>query len=570
MAMAATTPAAKPAARNPTPGESDDTDISMPRSMPRKRIPSQEWEKKRPIITRLYQEEKKSLKEVMDILEREHNFTATVKMYKSRIWKWGLDKKLKSDEVLAILILKTERDAQGKPSEFTIRGQPVDLDNINRYIRRNPSLVARFRAGEVPSIQTTVEVQCHTPSASPQLAPLTPTEMNSVDEVLCLFREYVESSFAKRIWDFKYNHYCRGCMHGDRSDDLFERVMASLALVNRSMMRKDDISISSILNPAFEYLKEIITSESPVFVVRTACLLWYLDRNHKHDLLRIVMDYLAGLVPIILDRENPMVRIWEILGSHQFTEYSELALRLYSTLIPIMEERIGPANFLTAILYGDHIDCLLGHGRSAEALACATSYRARTEATGMQHSWLIELAVAQTAVLCRAKEAEGKFTEAIDCLQSLNSHYSMGEEQQAIVNIQLGNYSYRMHDFASAVQRFQEATRLAVACDSDERLLLTCLANLERALATTGRVGEAAQVQQYRLSRLSDFARESSTLTSPASSSPWRDAPPAPGHSETSAAAASPVDEAIGSHLEAPDWLWAAPDVSQVPAMGMT
>lgn len=57
--------------------DSDDTDISMPRSIPRKRIPSAEWEKKRPVITRLYQEEKKSLKDVMETLEREHNFTAT-------------------------------------------------------------------------------------------------------------------------------------------------------------------------------------------------------------------------------------------------------------------------------------------------------------------------------------------------------------------------------------------------------------------------------------------------------------------------------------------------------------
>lgn len=65
------------ARRRPTPGDSDDTDMSTPRSAPGKRIPSSEWEKKRPIITRLYQEEKRPLKEVMEILQREHGFTAT-------------------------------------------------------------------------------------------------------------------------------------------------------------------------------------------------------------------------------------------------------------------------------------------------------------------------------------------------------------------------------------------------------------------------------------------------------------------------------------------------------------
>ncbi|KAI5456070.1 Clr5 domain-containing protein [Mariannaea sp. PMI_226] len=431
MAVVASSPLAKQATRQSTPSNSDNTDTSIGRSNC-KRIPSQEWEKKRPIITRLYQQEKKSLKEVMEILEREHNFTATVKMYKSRILKWGLYKKLKSDQVLTILILKAARDAQDKPCEFTIRGQPVDLDNINRYIRRNPSLIARFLAGEVPNVRTTVEVQCHMPLASAQIAPLTPSDTKLVEEILSLFRKYVESGFAKRIWDFEYNHSCKGCMKGDRIDNLFKRVMTSLALVKRSMMRKDVTSISSILNPTFEYLKEVITSESLIFVARTACLLWYLDCNYKNDLFRIIIDYIAGLVPIILDRENPMVRIWEILSSYQFTEYSKLALWLYSTLIPMMEERIGPANFLTTVLYGDHIDCLLGSGRFDEALACATKYRARIEATGMQHPWLIELATVQTAMLCKAKEAKGKDTDAIGSLKSLNSHDKISKEQQAM------------------------------------------------------------------------------------------------------------------------------------------
>lgn len=66
-----------PTKRKPTPSDSDDTGSSMPSSKSRKRIPSEDWEKKRPIIARLYQEEKKSLKDVMEILERDYQFTAT-------------------------------------------------------------------------------------------------------------------------------------------------------------------------------------------------------------------------------------------------------------------------------------------------------------------------------------------------------------------------------------------------------------------------------------------------------------------------------------------------------------
>lgn len=57
--------------------ESDDVLSAMQSRKSRKRIPSDQWEAKRPIITKLYQVEKKSLKEMMSIMENEHNFTAT-------------------------------------------------------------------------------------------------------------------------------------------------------------------------------------------------------------------------------------------------------------------------------------------------------------------------------------------------------------------------------------------------------------------------------------------------------------------------------------------------------------
>ncbi|EXM02332.1 hypothetical protein NOF04DRAFT_21918 [Fusarium oxysporum II5] len=544
------------ARRRTSPGDSDDTDMSFPRCAPGRRIPSSEWEKKRPVITKLYQEEKRPLKEVMEVLEREHGFTATVKMYKSRIWKWGLDKKLKSDEVLAILILRTEREAQGKISEFTIRGQPVDLDNINRYIRRNPGLVARFRAGVVPSIQTTLEVQCRTPSPTPSHHSLPPPkEISNVEQVLNLFRDYFDTSFTNGAWNHEYNGDCVSLKPGDRSVELFERVVASFGLVNRSMMRKDEISISTLLTPAFESLKEIIASESPVFAVRTAFLLWYLHRFHKEDLLHIVMNYLAGLVPIVLGHDHPMTRIWKIIGSQDFSDHYELSTRLYSSLVPLFEERIGFANSLTTILYCDHIDCLVHHGQTAESLSVATQYRTRAEATQLRHPWLRELAILQTGIMCNAKTAEGKIEEAMQCLQTLKD-WDLNEEQQAGMNIQLGNYSYQMGDFSLAIDCFREASRLITASQGDERIHLTCLANLESALRKSGEADEAAQVHELRLTRLSEFARETGTFAN---------------LPESCAAAVSPGDSYSWDAQQVSDWHWSEDGHgSAMPTLGLT
>lgn len=477
-------------------------------------------------------------------------------MYKSRIWKWGLDKKLKSDEVLAILILKSERDALNRPSQFTIRGQPVDLDNITRYVRRNPQLMARLRAGQQPSIQTTLEVQCRTPSPEPGRSLTPPTESYRIEEVLNLFSNYVDGSFSSGAWDCEYNDYCVSIRPSDRSDELFERVIASFALVNRCMMREDKISISAILNPAFESLKEIIETQSPVFVVRTVCLLWYLDRHHKNDLLRLVMDYLAGLVPIVLGQHHIMSRIWRVLGRTQFSNYYELSMSLYSLLVPLLEERIGPANYLTAMLYGDHIDCMFSQSQSSDSLAVATRYRARADSTGKQHPWLTELAITQTALLCAVKESEGLIGEAMDCLRTLKT-YGMSEEQEAVVDIQLGNYSYQKGDIPKAVRSYRDATRLAVTADGDERLLLTCLANLESALSKQDKDAEASRVNRYRLKRLSDFAKESAEFAG-STNNPVE-------HVTSETAEADVIVCNLGRDGPGlPDWLWRDEDLDDI------
>ncbi|WZH43951.1 Clr5 domain-containing protein [Fusarium acuminatum] len=51
-----------------------------------------EWEVVRPVIERLYTQERRKLRCVMEIMEEKHNFKATIQMYKKRFTKWGFCK----------------------------------------------------------------------------------------------------------------------------------------------------------------------------------------------------------------------------------------------------------------------------------------------------------------------------------------------------------------------------------------------------------------------------------------------------------------------------------------------
>ena len=99
-------------------------------------IPSQEWNKYRTDIERLYVTEDKSLHKVVEEMQRLHGFFATERQYKRKINKWRLDKYVKDEEMRAIVTRKTERQQQGKESAFFVRGRLVEPRKIDRFCLR--------------------------------------------------------------------------------------------------------------------------------------------------------------------------------------------------------------------------------------------------------------------------------------------------------------------------------------------------------------------------------------------------------------------------------------------------
>ena len=129
---------------------------------------SEVWEAYRPTIKRLYLDEDKTLKDVMAIMQREYGHKATVKMYKYRINKWGLDKNCKANEMKAIARKKVERDAIGKASSFQIRGWPIEVEEVLRYFKRKSyySLEELVMREKFPRPKTPSSIEVSTPGAS--------------------------------------------------------------------------------------------------------------------------------------------------------------------------------------------------------------------------------------------------------------------------------------------------------------------------------------------------------------------------------------------------------------------
>ena len=117
-----------------------------------------DWDEQRDNFQRLYCTEDKSLPQVIIEMEQLHAFIATYviyeidlfwselikcsqRQYKQRIAGWHLDKKVKDNEMRAILMLQQKRKREGKDSVFYVRGRRVDPKKIVRFSKRKYSQI---------------------------------------------------------------------------------------------------------------------------------------------------------------------------------------------------------------------------------------------------------------------------------------------------------------------------------------------------------------------------------------------------------------------------------------------
>ncbi|TDZ38284.1 hypothetical protein CTRI78_v010893 [Colletotrichum trifolii] len=129
----------------------------------RELVPAEAWESFKQTIKQLYLEERRPLKEVMQIMADQYGFQATPKMYKTRFSQWGFVKNNTEDEVKRLLSMKFQRDAEGKVSEFVRNGRVV---NLGTYLKRKGVTEYDLVDFETPA-QLPSYVRCRTPTPPP-------------------------------------------------------------------------------------------------------------------------------------------------------------------------------------------------------------------------------------------------------------------------------------------------------------------------------------------------------------------------------------------------------------------
>ncbi|KAI0967147.1 hypothetical protein F4678DRAFT_253103 [Xylaria arbuscula] len=117
------------------------------------------WEAVKADIARLYLEENRRLKDVMAILEEQHGFYASPKMYKTKLTQWKFFKNNRQADVANLLQLQQHRLSMGKESTFRRNGRAIDIEAyMKRKGLRPVDLLEAAQPGDLPPT-----LRCRTP-----------------------------------------------------------------------------------------------------------------------------------------------------------------------------------------------------------------------------------------------------------------------------------------------------------------------------------------------------------------------------------------------------------------------
>ena len=278
-------------------------------------------------------------------------------MYKNRITEWGLDKRLKRDEVVRMYSLHRERFAAGKRSEFHIRERKVDWGSVQRFMKRRPQLRAQLNAGtlelEVGSAELGVVVR--TPSPEPiemrgvrVLLPMDAAPgLRLPEELVRITRDYCEGALDGGFWvrDEEDQGFFDG--RGGYAEYLHLQKWYRPVWGILAMFRGGEVA------SAFEFLNALLDRLHSVTQMEGLYVMFYiwdmtdLFRAHDPRLADILVRHTTEVTRVVFGPRHPMRLMWERIEELPDEERTQAIYTTMRSVLGYMREHYGQLDINT-------------------------------------------------------------------------------------------------------------------------------------------------------------------------------------------------------------------------------
>lgn len=242
-------------------------------------------------------------------------------MYKGYLKKRGWDtKNIRAEDVVEIVRIKQQRDSNMKRSEFFLHGRRIDWEKIQRYLRRNPSVMSKVRAidRETSSPQSTPRVICRTPadgSDDRQSTPSMPDSIDSADVVEKVVRaivSYADGALECGRWipdeSGRLISGKGGRLAHERLDCWESGMIEALEMISNN-----NIHGFSVLSQVLDRTRTVLRDEDPELLSKMAKVALYIPKE-KQDLFWAIRRHFCGVSAAVLRPGHPVTVFWTHFG----------------------------------------------------------------------------------------------------------------------------------------------------------------------------------------------------------------------------------------------------------------
>lgn len=430
-------------------------------------------------------------------------------MWKNKIKEWGLDKKNKKDDVLAILRKKAERDAAGKKTVFRLRGRDVNLEKVQKYVTRNH--ISETTIGELVASrpQTPPDLQCFTPEPVPETI-IGRGVCYVQEQILRRVQTYMVAGYQQSMWRLSDDGFrvtappfqTRESYEGSDlkvASDHFTRAVYSVGGLLRDDRPEDALSC---LSSACSVVDTVVREAT---FHRIIILFWHPTYLNDPAIIIAISGYIAAVARSVLSADDPRRQIYLLMGCLGVDQLQMLHLVMCSLLANEVEKLVGKFNEVTWTQKLEPLKYRSGGTESKERLAQMSAEADDFWGPYDQFPiYLLRLKARLSYYMSQFNIAEEEFRQTIERLRHLH-HLQLPKSMDWA-----WNYQYCVHDLALA-QHAQGNLVSAVAsiksCFAEVRSVFktdykspAILTFLEKLLRQLGKFDEADDVRAKRLS----------------------------------------------------------------------
>ncbi|KAI1330114.1 hypothetical protein F5Y16DRAFT_46294 [Xylariaceae sp. FL0255] len=454
-------------------------DSSEP-SLPKKYATTEDWSRLHDVIVQLYVEENKTLDDVKQYMEKEHGFLATVAMYKRQLASWNAFKNLRPDEVLQILRLKKQRDAENKPSVFFVRDRKVDIETLQVYISRNPALHTRLETGELPHPDAQRDVSCHSPSPTLDVletsqqsdkhkddisAETEESTRSTYDKLVEALRIYFRQNFESGTWR-KSKSYCwnvRG--HSGPAEllkSLLDRCMTAALSVGRQV---EPVAIRHALDPPFTLLIRVFRNPPPEMVPRILCVAARLELVGRKEIQEILLQFCSDLAHALHGRSHPLSDFWRGLLDTPLAERNRVLGIILTFCMTEFEAQLGASHSLSTEIFLLYFDAVERQKEPQTQIITLQHRVAKIDDQVIDPLILGMLRLESALASCKMHLAEGLFEKAKDALAELDNT-RLSPRDDSFRSVWLGYVHWISGDITAAEKAYKDSILAAKRTES--------------------------------------------------------------------------------------------------------